>query len=79
MPAQHLCMNTDLGPIELRLRRACRPQHTDELALLERIDGALERLEQGRFGYCESCGGRISIARLEDDPATRICGNCDDE
>ena len=40
------------------------------------IDVALEKLEHGKYGECESCGGEISAARLEAMPAARLCISC---
>ncbi|MEM7768107.1 MAG: TraR/DksA C4-type zinc finger protein [Pseudomonadota bacterium] len=71
-------MNTDLGPIDQKLRAtASRPSRQADREL-ERINQALARLDDGRFGYCESCGAEISIARLMHDPATVLCGDCDE-
>ena len=43
---------------------------------LVEIDEALSKLESGAYGQCESCGGRISEARLEAMPAARLCIEC---
>ncbi|MFF5025154.1 TraR/DksA family transcriptional regulator [Streptomyces collinus] len=43
---------------------------------LEELDRALERLEQGRYGRCESCGGTIPPERLEIRPAATTCVGC---
>ena len=43
---------------------------------LERIDMALERIEQGEYGYCVACGEPIAEQRLELDPATPVCISC---
>lgn len=40
------------------------------------IKAALERLDKGTYGRCESCGGEISPERLEAIPAARHCINC---
>ena len=45
-------------------------------AELARIAGALERLEQGEYGSCVTCGEPIAPKRLELDPATPLCVNC---
>jgi RNA polymerase-binding transcription factor DksA len=37
------------------------------------IDAALERIESGDYGRCETCGKTISDERLEILPATRYC------
>jgi DnaK suppressor protein len=41
-----------------------------------RIESALERIEQGEYGYCVSCGEPIAPRRLELDPATPFCLSC---
>jgi DnaK suppressor protein len=46
------------------------------IAELARIASALERLEQGEYGHCVSCGEPIAQKRLELDPATPLCVNC---
>lgn len=41
--------------------------------LLEEVDAALVRIEQGTFGICESCHDSIEKARLLGDPLVRFC------
>ena len=48
----------------------------NEEKLLEEIDSALARIEQGTFGRCEECGREISRVRLEALPYTRYCVQC---
>ena len=43
---------------------------------LRDVDDALEKLERGEYGVCESCGGPIGDARLEAMPAARLCIAC---
>lgn len=49
-------------------------------SLLERdevqIDRALARIANSTFGFCLSCGGTISRARLEARPAAEFCIAC---
>ncbi len=40
------------------------------------IENALERIEQGAFGKCEGCGGRIPVARLKALPYATTCVKC---
>ena len=42
-------------------------------SLLEQVDGALARVENGSFGICESCHESIEADRLIADPLVRIC------
>ena len=43
---------------------------------IQAIDGALERLERGRYGLCEECDEGIELARLEVVPFALHCLNC---
>jgi hypothetical protein len=43
---------------------------------LRAIEDALARISHDRFGVCETCGSRISRARLEAVPWTRLCRDC---
>ncbi|MCG8509078.1 MAG: TraR/DksA family transcriptional regulator [Rhodospirillales bacterium] len=43
---------------------------------LQRIESALQRIEDGEFGYCVACGDEIAVKRLENDPTTPLCINC---
>ena len=41
-----------------------------------RIKAALERLDEGEWGYCLSCGEKIVEARLRHDPSIPTCIKC---
>jgi len=43
---------------------------------LVETQAALERIEKGTYGRCESCGGAIGRQRLLALPATRFCIEC---
>lgn len=43
---------------------------------LVRIEGAMERIEAGDFGYCTECGGDIAPKRLQVDPSVMTCISC---
>jgi DnaK suppressor protein len=43
---------------------------------LARIDSARERLAEGEYGWCVTCGQAIDPRRLELDPATPLCLGC---
>ena len=43
---------------------------------LLRIQSALERLEEGEFGYCIACGDKVAKKRLLLDPAVATCTTC---
>jgi DnaK suppressor protein len=41
--------------------------------LIEKIEQALARIDAGRFGRCEACGGAIEAERLDALPYTTLC------
>jgi DnaK suppressor protein len=43
---------------------------------LQRIDGSLQRIENGEFGWCLRCGEAIATKRLDFDPTTPLCIDC---
>jgi len=45
-------------------------------AKIKSIGDALERLNEGSYGICESCGIEIAEERLEALPFTRLCRDC---
>ena len=45
---------------------------------LVRIDEALSRIDDGRYGLCESCGAEISEARLSAMPVALRCTHCEE-
>jgi DnaK suppressor protein len=47
-----------------------------ESKLIKKIKKALERIENGTFGICESCGEEISMERLKARPVTTHCIDC---
>jgi DnaK suppressor protein len=44
--------------------------------LLDEVEQALSRLDDGTYGECASCGGPIDDPRLDDDPTARECASC---
>jgi len=50
-----------------------------ESRLIRKIQSALERLDTGEFGICESCGEDIAFRRLEARPVTTKCIHCKTE
>lgn len=47
-----------------------------EHKLIKKIKKALDRIEAGTFGICETCGEDISINRLKARPVTTQCIEC---
>lgn len=54
-------------------------QSNNERQLLGMVEGALDRIRQGNFGQCISCGEEINAKRLEAVPWTRYCINCQEK
>lgn len=50
--------------------------HERRLAEIKRIDAALQRMEDGTYGYCLSCDAKIPARRLMLDPAVPTCVRC---
>jgi DnaK suppressor protein len=46
------------------------------LDLLSKANRALERIDAGTYGICESCGKSIPIERLEVLPYSTLCVEC---
>ena len=46
---------------------------TRSAAVLDGVDRALRRLDDGTYGSCEACGAPILEADLEADPTRRMC------
>ncbi len=44
--------------------------------ILEKIEGSLERIEEGTYGTCEECGVRIPKTRLNAIPYAEFCVKC---
>ena len=45
-------------------------------SLQEQLARALDRLELGRYGFCEDCGEAIAAERMEFAPETTTCVGC---
>ncbi len=83
----------ELKPVELdqaRLGRLSRMDAMQSQALsaelqrrremdLRRIGDALQRMDDGEYGYCVSCGEPIAPKRLEIEPMTNQCVRCASE
>ena len=57
--------------IALELRNRDR-----ERKLIKKIDESIARIEDGEYGYCDSCGVEIGLKRLEARPTATLCIDC---
>ena len=47
-----------------------------ERKLIKKIEGSINNLDSGDYGYCEQCGVEIGIRRLEARPTADLCIDC---
>ena len=47
-----------------------------ERKLIKKIEKTLNKIDEGDFGYCDSCGIEIGIRRLEARPTADLCIEC---
>ncbi len=45
---------------------------------VNRMDAALAKMESGKYGICEDCGGEIELELLEVNPESTSCKACKD-
>ena len=44
--------------------------------VLDQVDAALARLDDGTYGRCTRCGDPLDDGRLAGDPTALLCGGC---
>ncbi len=47
-----------------------------ERGLIGKIEQALQKITDGLYGECESCGEQISMKRIEARPVAELCIDC---
>jgi len=53
------------------------PDELEQLSgLLDDVESAMRRLDDGSYGSCQSCGVLIDDSVLAQQPALRQCGSC---
>jgi RNA polymerase-binding transcription factor DksA len=69
-------------PEEVDLAQALSDRETSDILVhlldenREQVEHALERVRDGGYGVCESCGRRIARERLKFQPASTRCVEC---
>src|ERR1700675_1629406 len=73
--AEQTYLRTELEQRRERLHEALHSPSADASLseLLKAVDTALSRLDQGKFGLCETCHSSIEAERLLADPLVRFC------
>ena len=66
-------MDTASSEVSLQFTGRLRER---EQGLLSKINAALEKIEQGEFGACMSCGEAIGMPRLRARPVAELCIDC---
>ena len=69
-------MDTASSEVNLQFTGRLRER---EQGLLAKIDAALEKIEQGEYGACVSCGEDIGVKRLQARPVAELCIDCKSE
>ena len=69
-------MDTASSEVNLQFTGRLRER---EQGLLTKIDAALEKIEQGEYGACVSCGEDIGVKRLQARPVAELCIDCKSE
>ncbi len=47
-----------------------------ERKLIKKIDETIGKIDNGSYGYCDSCGAEIGLKRLEARPTASLCIDC---
>lgn len=47
-----------------------------ERKLIKKIDEIIRKIDDGEYGYCDSCGIEIGLKRLEARPTATLCIDC---
>ena len=67
-PNDRATMESDRS-FELRIRGRQRQ-------LMQKVDEALARIEDGTYGICAGCGEEIAVKRLQARPVAKFCIDC---
>jgi len=70
--------SVDIAALEIN-QAALQKIGKREFYLLKKIDLALDKMVQGTYGECESCGEDIALARLMARPVAQLCIDCKTE
>ena len=69
-------MDTASSEVNLQFTGRLRER---EQGLLSKIDAALDKIEEGIYGECTSCGEAIGVKRLKARPVAELCIECKSE
>lgn len=69
---EDLADETDLASSLIQQQLTCTIRDR-EYVKLRRIDAALEKVSEGKFGHCDECEEEIGMKRLENQPWAELC------
>ena len=69
-------MDTASSEVNLQFTGRLRER---EQGLISKIEAALEKIEDGTFGECITCGEDIGVKRLRARPVAELCIECKSE
>lgn len=67
--------NAEAGSMKFEYEKELSMQQ-NSIDLLRKVERALDRIDAGGYGICESCGVDIPVARLEALPYATYCVEC---
>ncbi|NNC76080.1 MAG: hypothetical protein HKN93_11300 [Acidimicrobiia bacterium] len=67
--------NSDGGSLAFEMQKEMSIEQNAE-GILEKVAHALDRVADGTYGECESCGKRIPMSRLDVLPYATLCVDC---
>ncbi len=76
--AEEFIDESDVASTEVSQRVTLRLRDR-ERKLLNKIEKALKKIDDGTYGICERCGGKIGLKRLESRPVATLCIKCKEE
>ena len=65
----------DLASCELNRTLSIRLNERERF-LVQKIDRALEKIKEGSYGGCSSCGEKLTFDRLKARPVATLCIDC---
>jgi DnaK suppressor protein len=65
----------DTASSEINLQFTGRLREREQ-GLLAKIDTALQKIDEGEFGECVTCGEDIGVKRLRARPVAELCIDC---
>jgi len=71
-------------PVSASDEEADRYEYKEEVYLfkqmleekIKKIEKALLKIQEGKYGFCENCGKQIEQERLTKEPSAEVCRSC---